>query len=236
MAAAHVARVPPYVSYKTFRTLVDDLHVNGVPQRIDRSVLGRFSGGVGTQLMSALRAMRLVNEEDEPTDALRSLVGAYETERWHSALRKVLESTYGFLMNQELRTITPNMLADAFRAKFQAKDDVLRKCQTFFLHAARDAHVELSARVLKKTRQRGGAQRRRGPAKPPLPDQGGSDEAAAASSAAAGEEAKGNARPSEPHSPYEMLLGILDPFKMDEREQDAVWTLIRYLKRREALE
>lgn len=34
-------------------------------------------------------------------------------------------------------------------------------------------------------------------------------------------------------SPYQMLIEILDT-SMEEVEQDAVWTLIRYLKKQEA--
>src|SRR5271165_6638743 len=48
--------VPPYLAYRTFTNYIDGLKANGAPpSRIDRSVLGAFSGGVQTQLISTLR-------------------------------------------------------------------------------------------------------------------------------------------------------------------------------------
>ena len=35
------------------------------------------------------------------------------------------------------------------------------------------------------------------------------------------------------HTTYDMLIGILDPANMDDDEQGAVWTLIRYLRKQE---
>ena len=41
-------RTPPYVSFVTFKTCVADLKEHGIPNKIDRSVLTRFSGVTGT--------------------------------------------------------------------------------------------------------------------------------------------------------------------------------------------
>ena len=69
-----VAGTPPYTSYRTFRTFIDDLREHGVPSRIDRSVLTRFSGVVGSQLMHALRFLGLIEDDGRPTPRLRELV------------------------------------------------------------------------------------------------------------------------------------------------------------------
>ena len=54
-------RSPPYVSYRSFLTLLEELQ-RGVPAVIDRSYWGdKFSGSTGTQLMSALRFLNLVD-------------------------------------------------------------------------------------------------------------------------------------------------------------------------------
>ena len=71
------AGTPPYTSYRTFRTFIDDLHEHGIPSRIDRSVLTRFSGVVGTQLMHALRFLGLIEDDGRPTQHLRELVSAH---------------------------------------------------------------------------------------------------------------------------------------------------------------
>ena len=66
-------RTPPYTSYRTFKTFIQDLHEHGVPSRIDRSVLTHFSGVVGTQLMHALRFLGLVEEQGRRPSASKSL-------------------------------------------------------------------------------------------------------------------------------------------------------------------
>ena len=68
---------PPYTSYRTFKTFIEDLHEHGVPSRIDRSVLTRFSGIVGTQLMHALRFLGLIEDDGRPTERLKGLVKAH---------------------------------------------------------------------------------------------------------------------------------------------------------------
>ena len=55
--------MPSPSSTATFKTFIEDLHEHGVPSRIDRSVLTRFSGIVGTQLMHALRFLSLVEDK-----------------------------------------------------------------------------------------------------------------------------------------------------------------------------
>ena len=69
---AKSARTPPYTSYRTFKTFIEDLRERGVPSRVDRSVLTRFSGVVGTQLMHALRFLGLIEDHGAPTQLSRS--------------------------------------------------------------------------------------------------------------------------------------------------------------------
>ena len=69
---ARSSGTPPYTSYRTFKTFIEDLHEHGVPSRIDRSVLTRFSGIVGTQLMHALRFLGLVEDDGRPTERLKA--------------------------------------------------------------------------------------------------------------------------------------------------------------------
>jgi hypothetical protein len=47
----------------------------------------------------------------------------------------------------DLMTATPTMFAEAFKVT-GAKEDVSRKCRTFFLHAAKRAGVPLGTRIL----------------------------------------------------------------------------------------
>jgi len=62
-------RLPPYISYRTFDNFIGRLQQQ-VPSRIDRSYWGEtLSGSTGTQLMSALRFLNLVDANGKRSTA-----------------------------------------------------------------------------------------------------------------------------------------------------------------------
>lgn len=142
------SRTPPYIAFKTFLTLIEDLHMNGVPQQIDRSILKRFSGGVGSQLLMALRSLALIDDQGRPKPSLESLVKAHgKKDEFAVALRPALQAGFPFLSGLNLLTVTPSMFADAFKSHTDAKEDVLKKCRRFYLHAAPHADIQLGPRL-----------------------------------------------------------------------------------------
>src|SRR4029077_14643625 len=145
---------PPYTSYRTFKTFIEDLHEHGVPSRIDRSVLTRFSGVVGTQLMHALRFLGLIEDDGRPTERLKGLVKAHGTANWSERFLELLRHEYAPMFAIDLETATPSHFGEAFRKAFPAADAVVQKCVTFFLYAANDAGVKISGRVLKGRKPR----------------------------------------------------------------------------------
>lgn len=163
---AQSTRTPPYISFRTLLTFIEDLKNVGVPPRIDRSVLTRFSGGVGSQLLMALKSLGLVNEAGVPTQWLAALVTTYGTAAFKSPLQRVLRYGYPYLQELDLKTATPSMFADAFKEAVDAKEDVLRKCRTFYLHAAKEAGVEIGPRLEKGTQTRAPSVNGRKRAKP----------------------------------------------------------------------
>jgi hypothetical protein len=216
---------PPYTSYRTFKTFIEDLHEHGVPSRIDRSVLTRFSGVVGTQLLHALRFLGLIEDDGRPTARLKALVNAYATGHWPETLLETLGDEYAPMFAIDLGTATPSHFHEAFRKAFPAAEAVVQKCVTFFLYAANDAGVKISARVLKGRKPRSIAPRK----KPPRP-------AFALPPTREFEPAPPQPPPALPpiegKKPSEVLLTHLDPNEMDEEQQAAVWTLMKYFKSR----
>jgi Family of unknown function (DUF5343) len=220
---------PPYTSYRTFKTFIEDLHEHGVPSRIDRSVLTRFSGVVGTQLMHALRFLGLIEEDGRPTSRLKDLVNAHGAGHWSEKLLELLRYEYAPMFAIDLETATPSHFNEAFRRAFPAADAVVQKCVTFFLYAANDAGVKISGRVLKGRKPRSLTPRRKAAradfahspmkefeAAPPQP-----------------REALPPALPAiEGKKPSEILLMHLDLNEMDDEQQAAVWTLLKYFKSR----
>lgn len=149
---AAVIKIPPYIPYRTFRTFIEDVRENGVPLRLDTNSLRRFGGSVRPQLISGLRFLGLLNENNETQPDLDVLKAAEEPEDWKPRLANLLRETYGPIMELDLARITPSHLNEEFKKRYNAKDEVNRKCVTFFLHAAKDAGIELSPRLLKSTR------------------------------------------------------------------------------------
>ncbi len=219
---AKSVKTPPYTSYRTFRTFIEDLREHGVPSRIDRSVLTRFSGVVGTQLTHALRFLGLIEDHGHPTQRLREMVDAQGSGRWPEMLLELLRLEYAPMFAIDLETATPSHFNEAFRRAFPAADAVVQKCVTFFLYAADDAGVKISGRVLKGRKPRPLSPRRK--------------HAAASLPARAFEAKASQPQPdssrAEGKKPSEILLLHLDPNEMDEEQQAAVWTLMKYFKAR----
>jgi hypothetical protein len=222
---AKSTRTPPYTSYRTFKTFIEDLREHGVPSRIDRSVLTRFSGVVGTQLMHALRFLGLIEDDGRPTQRLKELVSAHGAADWPEKLLELLRQEYAPIFAIDLETATPSHFNEAFRKAFPAADAVVQKCVTFFLYAANDAGVKISGRVLKGRKPRSLTPRRK-PAKP----------AFAHLPTKEFEAGPPQPQPAPPHTegkkPSELLLMYLDPNEMDDEQQAAVWTMLKYFKSR----
>jgi Family of unknown function (DUF5343) len=218
---ARSAGTPPYTSYRTFKTFIEDLAEHGLPSRIDRSVLTRFSGVVGAQLMHALRFLGLIEDQGRPTQRLRELVNAHGAGRWREKLLELLREEYAPMFAIELETATPSHFNGAFRKAFPAADAVVQKCVTFFLYAANDAGVQISGRVLKGRKPRSPPPRRK-PARPVF--------AGPQQIEAGPPEPRQAASPIEGKKPSEVLLAQLDLDAMDDEQQAAVWTLLKYFK------
>ena len=214
--------VPPYISFKTLQTFLKDLKENDIPNKVDRSVLSRFSGSVGTQLMTAIRWLDLVDEEMRPKPTLKNMVESFETPSWPATLQKVLKDRYKFVLDLDLTKATPNEFVDAFR-QFNAKDDVLAKSKRFFLQAADSAGIEVNARLKQRAK----------PARSTTPRQKKSH-AVDKRQHEAVDEPPAQSPTLMQKSDYDVLIELLDPNEMNEEEENAVWTLIRYLKKREA--
>jgi Family of unknown function (DUF5343) len=222
---ARSSGAPPYTSYRTFKTFIYDLQEHGVPSRIDRSVLTRFSGVVGTQLMHALRFLGLIDDDGRPTERLKGLVKAHGTGNWSERFLELLRNEYAPMFAIDIETATPSHFNEAFRKAFPAADAVVQKCVTFFLYAANDAGVKISGRVLKGRKPRALMPRRKAPkavfAHPPI------------------RELEAEAPQPLPimteinvKKPSEILLTHLDLNEMDDGQQAAVWTLLKYFKSR----
>ena len=145
--------LPPYVSYRTFLNFIEGLQQT-IPARIDRSYWGdRLSGSTGTQLVSALRFLDMIDINGFPTAKLRQLVGSKGSQRTE-LLKQVTHESYSFFFLSQVdpQAATYAQLEEAFHDNYQIASDVARKSIKFFIGLAADGGMKLSPFVTKKTR------------------------------------------------------------------------------------
>lgn len=145
--------LPPYVSYRTFRNFIDGLQL-GIPGRIDRSYWGEmYSGSSGTQLMTALRFLGLIDGYGTPMPRLEQLVSTRGSQR-SDILKQMGFGAYDFLVGRSLdpQVATYAQLEKAFYNTYNVTGDVARKCIKFFIDLESDAGVPLSPSMMKKSK------------------------------------------------------------------------------------
>lgn len=145
-------RLPPYISYRTFRNFLDDLQQE-IPARIDRSYWGeRMSGSTGTQLVAALRFLGLIDTGAAPTDRLRKLAllrGASRSDH----LKQITVESFAFLSGKvDPQTATYAQLEEAFHHAYQLTSDVSRKCIKFYVAIASESGITFSTFITKRLR------------------------------------------------------------------------------------
>ena len=155
------ASAPPYNSLSTFTTFLNWLREMKVtPSHIDRSLWSTtFAGSVGTQLMTGLRFLHLLDGE-RPTDELEKLARAREEDR-NPLLADLVRRVYGEAVVNEMESGTPKRLNDALSAlgTTTATHD---KARSFVINVAKLAGIPVQPSISKQARIRktSGARRR----------------------------------------------------------------------------
>ena len=143
---------PPYVSFNTFKTLLDWLKVEGVPLRLDRSFWhDKFSGSTGSQLMASLRFLGLL-QANKPLPELESLVQA-QSDSKPLILKTLIQNSYTFIHFEELHRATPSILISWFKT-YPIDGHTLRKAISFFISASIDAGLPISNSIKKMSKYR----------------------------------------------------------------------------------
>lgn len=141
------AKIPAYISYKTFTNFINGLRESGVPNQIDKSMMSGMSGSGQSAMIGSLDFLKLVDAKGAPAPELQQLVDADDKTR-PSVLRSVLERSYHFLFagTIDLKRATTKQVEDAFRGQGISGSTIV-KCIAFFLAAAKDAGVQISSHV-----------------------------------------------------------------------------------------
>jgi hypothetical protein len=109
--------------------------------------MGSLSGTVQGNLLTTLRYLDLISDDQTPTAKLSRLTSESEKER-HEVAMEILDAAYPFVFrgNFELASATTKHLTDQF-ANAGATGDSLRKCMKFFVSFAEYAGMTVSQYV-----------------------------------------------------------------------------------------
>jgi hypothetical protein len=141
--------LPPYMPYKTFGTFLEHLRAIGMPSHIDKSVMHHLSGGMQSWLKAALRYMKLITADDEPTPRLESLVYADGDNR-KAILLDMFNEMYGFATKKlDLKNTTPVKLRQVL-GESGAQGETLEKIVAFMVAMGKDADVQMSQLITKR--------------------------------------------------------------------------------------
>ena len=221
---------PPYVSYGQFKSLLRRLQRDGIPTQVDSSIINHLSVSTQIQTLLAFRFLSLIDLDGRPASALSALVSAVDCDAWATELSSVLHHAYAPVLELALNSATPEQLTSEFQRHFPGTNNVRRKSRTFFLHAAREAGIDLSPylRAIIKPRadaqNRGSQPRARNAQTASPPSRAGRMTSGAPSAAVAAM--------ASHQAPLlsERLVSELDIRQMTEVQQRAFWTMLRFLK------
>jgi hypothetical protein len=154
-----------YVGWSTFKNAIDTL-TEAMPNRIDRTVFPGLAGGVQGQLLTGLKFLGLVADDGKPTPVLLALAVRDEAER-KKQIDKILRASYPELFTLDLTKTTPGELREKMGESYGVSGATLDRALRFFITAAENAGITLSAHVSKVKAANGPASsRRRRAAKP----------------------------------------------------------------------
>lgn len=160
----------------------------------------------------------------EPTEQLEALVSALETERFKGDLRNVLTASCPFLADIDLMTATPSLFAEAFKDAVDAKEDVLRKCRTFYLHAAQAAEIPVGPRL--------GSPSPRGPAASVPRKRRRQSKVETATSVADQQAPSHDVRRVQEKALEYQLIDLVGEPDVDDKIKESIWALVQYLMAR----
>lgn len=225
-----IRATPPYVSFKTLLTYMDDLKgKDHLPHQIDRSVMPKMSGITQNQVLSAMRFLGLVDENDKVT-GLQTLVDARGTLKFSEVFAGFIHQAYaGIIGTIDIESATQKQLRDSFRESSNVEGETLEKAVRFYLKALKEAGSPFSSHLT--LRQSRGGRRSSLPkqGKQPVQEQKG-----------------GKINQNQPplpgtitiplHLPTKQTGSITFPEDLDEADCDMIDTIIRaYAKRRQGI-
>lgn len=159
---------PPYVSFKSFTNYADAIReLRHVPAVVDRGTMKTFSGSTQNELISALKFLKMTDDNSVPSQLFSDYALASNEDR-KPILSKAIRDSYSFLFNNKTFNIeraTENQTAELFREQ-GVNGSTNSRAIAFFLAAAKEAGITISPHVRAPAITRSASAR---PKKPKVP-------------------------------------------------------------------
>jgi hypothetical protein len=136
--------VPPYVPFGTLVNQLQRMEREGVPARIDPSYLTGMGGTMRNQFRVSLRALGLIDESGNTTEALVRL--AMNPDQRPMLLAEILQSRFPRLVSLN-GNATRGQLEEIMVDYGLKSADTRRKAMSFYLAAATYAGIPLSSHL-----------------------------------------------------------------------------------------
>jgi hypothetical protein len=149
-------RRPPRIPFRSFKIALSVFKdQDAIPAQFDRSIWSNklYSTNL-REILEAFRFLGLMDGASAATPAFAVLVNAYDSPSWPSELRKLLERAFAPLLGGELATLTPGGLLNVVQTIYGTEREDTRRCGNFFIHAAREAAMDIGPFVLANSRSR----------------------------------------------------------------------------------
>jgi hypothetical protein len=138
--------LPPYIAHKTFTNFINGL-TQGIPSRIDKSIMRSLAGSTQGQLMATLRYFELIDADGKPQPSLKALVESEPGER-KPLMAELVKRSYDFVFSSDLnlQTATTSQVEELFTAE-GVTGETRRKSFSFFLALCKDVVIQLSSHI-----------------------------------------------------------------------------------------
>jgi hypothetical protein len=142
---------PPYMSFGVFKSTIDRLADTTVPSGpLDRRVLHGLSGADYGSLMSGLRFLGFVDQDNKSTASYRELVQVSKDAQFKPFLIETLNAKYApIIRDVDIQSGTITELEKAFKEFGVPAGQMLTKTIRFYVKALAECGVEISPHITK---------------------------------------------------------------------------------------
>jgi hypothetical protein len=152
---------PPVIAFRSFKAALSGFKDQGaLPEQFNRNIWSNklYSTNL-RELLDAFRFLGLMDDASVATPAFAALVSACDTPAWPTELQGMLERSFAPLLASQFSALAAGGLLKVVRSVYATTGEETRRCGYFFIHAAREAAMDIGPLALNSPRSRLSAER-----------------------------------------------------------------------------